>query len=178
MCSSDLEGDNKEMLDEILDGFSFEKYVPTPKELLETSRSGDASEFQNAISKNRNYAYTNWYDWRLANWGTKWDIDTNALRVERLSDAVVLLEFSTAWAPANEFWATFAEKFPALKISCKYFEEGMAFAGKQVFVEGDLEEDEYFELTSRDYRLAGAILDKEGHVDWDVEQDYDLWKVI
>ena len=50
------------------------------------------------ISNFDNYGSINWYDWAIANWGTKWnggeaDID------EDPNDDEILIRFDTAWSP-------------------------------------------------------------------------------
>ena len=53
-------------------------FMPMPKELNDTtSPSSSADKPQPKIE-----GFDNWYDWRVHNWGTKWDIDvyTDAIR--------------------------------------------------------------------------------------------------
>ncbi len=63
------------------------------------------------------YGAGDWYKWRCANWGTKWDagdIDYNEETQE--------LHFSTAWAPPEQIFAKIQDDFPDAKLSI-YSEE-------------------------------------------------------
>lgn len=63
------------------------------------------------------YGTGDWYKWRCANWGTKWDagdIDYNEETQE--------LHFSTAWAPPEQIFAKIQDDFPDARLSI-YSEE-------------------------------------------------------
>jgi hypothetical protein len=76
-----------------------------------------------------------WYNWRLNNWGCKWDIDR--VHMDRCNNEVEL-EYQTPWGPNDTFWNKIAEQFPKLKISLSYYEGGMMFGGQMQWVEGEL----------------------------------------
>jgi hypothetical protein len=105
-CSPELASYLKE------NGFSFQNIKPTPPELLEGS---------------------GWYDWRVSNWGTKWDLDENEQReIANLlvSDSCGFsAPFMTAWAPPCQAIAALSEQFPNDKFVLRYVEFGMGFAG-------------------------------------------------
>lgn len=70
-----------------------------------------------------------WWDWRIQNWGTKWEIgldeeSDNVAIVENNSFAVA---FDSAWSPPLEAYA----KLEALgfEINATYYESGCAFIG-------------------------------------------------
>ncbi len=67
-----------------------------------------------------------WYSWNVANWGCKWDIDSQHVEDE---DGWFQLEFSTPWGPPNEIYDRLVELFPDVGISWFYDEPGMGFAG-------------------------------------------------
>ena len=68
-----------------------------------------------------------WYDWRLANWDTKWD----CYDVEILDDDIeqVELGFNTAWSPPEAICSAIREQYPDVSISWFYDEPGMEIAG-------------------------------------------------
>lgn len=85
------------------------------------------------------YGATNWYDWSIKNWGTKWDAG------QAHFDATPgrrIYEFSTAWGPPAEWARAASEQFPALEFSIEYEEPGMCFAGGLVVAEGAVLVDE------------------------------------
>jgi trehalose/maltose hydrolase-like predicted phosphorylase len=77
--------------------FCFEKIVPMPKEIKNTTASNPSKhtpeQSKKLISK---YGFDNWYDWCIENWDTKW----NATDVEMEDDEDrVTYQFLTAWCP-------------------------------------------------------------------------------
>lgn len=69
----------------------------------------------------------NWYDWRIANWGTKWDIELENIIVS--SDGKTLTaNFASAWSPPIEAYEKLKEQ--GYKISAFYSEMMMGFAGR------------------------------------------------
>ena len=50
--------------------------VEMPEELRGTTSPGDPDEVLQ-----EKYGASNWYDWRVSNWGTKWDIDNQGLPI-------------------------------------------------------------------------------------------------
>ena len=90
--------------------------------------------------ENGKFKMPDWYNWRLANWGTKWDFgfDTDkGLQPTRVENEVTV-RFDTAWSPPLGLY----ECLNALGYSVQayYFEPGMCFAGE--WIDG---EDTYYE---------------------------------
>ena len=73
--------------------------------------------------------FDNWYDWRVENWGTKWDVDADYLE---LSDDGTTITgwFDSAWAPPIHAYEFFLTENEDCSISSLYYEGGMDFAGK------------------------------------------------
>ena len=69
-----------------------------------------------------------WYNWRLANWGTKWD----AYEVE-IDDSEMHygfeVSFDTAWSPPEEICYAIKDQFDDLCVSWFFDEPGMEVAG-------------------------------------------------
>ena len=82
-----------------------------------------------------------WYNWRLQNWGCKWDIDR--VHIDRCNDAVEL-EYQTPWGPNDEFWNKIAADFPKLNISLSYYEGGMMFGGRKEWENGEVVVDDAY----------------------------------
>lgn len=70
------------------------------------------------------YGADNWYDWRIKNWGTKWD----AYDCEGNPSEGTLV-FFTAWNPPYEVVQALCEKYPDSDLDWFYEEPGMNFAG-------------------------------------------------
>ena len=73
--------------------------------------------------------HDNWYDWRVDNWSTKWDVDVEGLE---LSDDGTTITgwFDSAWAPPIGAYEHFLTENEDCSISSLYYEGGMDFAGK------------------------------------------------
>jgi len=67
-----------------------------------------------------------WYEWRLQNWGTKWDVDGN-VDVNKLDDDLYRLYFTTAWSPPIHWFETVVKNYPTLKFELNAGEPGMGW---------------------------------------------------
>mgnify|MGYP003616776585 CR=1 FL=1 len=65
-----------------------------------------------------------WYDWRLANWGVKWDVNPNSCYEDESS-----FFFQTPWGPPIGIFERLCERYPDFGFTMHYAEEGMVFAG-------------------------------------------------
>jgi len=72
--------------------------------------------------------FDNWYDWRVQNWGTKWDVDMDGLE---LSDDGTTINgwFDSAWAPPIHAYEYFLTDNEDCSIRSYYYEGGMDFGG-------------------------------------------------
>jgi len=71
-----------------------------------------------------------WWDWRVQNWGTKWDIgwDDSRDKAELNGDNSMFVNFQSAWSPPLDAYATLVEM--GFSIRAYYFEGGCAFCGR------------------------------------------------
>ena len=118
-----VEHDDPSMLKRFVDAYNLGKacdtFIPEPENL----------DLNDALDPN------SWYNWRLNNWGTKWDIGadvgTDREEFHGLKATVVgnqaNCSFDSAWSPPIGLY----EKLDELgyKIHASYFEPGMAFCG-------------------------------------------------
>lgn len=90
--------------------------VPMPSELNDTQAPSDG---------------LNWYDWRVSNWGTKWDVGLEGLDLHDNGDGTSTISgwFDSAWSPPIDAYNTFLENNEDCSISALYEEGGMDFAG-------------------------------------------------
>jgi len=117
---------------------------PMPKELEDTT-SPTPQEGQAGYKGPQPTVdgFDNWYDWRVSNWGTKWDIDPKeGLEFTDNGDGTAQISgwFESAWAPPIEAYNTFIEDMDGCSLIADYHEPGMDFAG--FYDNGD---DEYME---------------------------------
>lgn len=70
----------------------------------------------------------NWYDWALANWGTKWgSYDTEMGEIEPLIDPTgyvkVRITFQTAWSCSIQIIRFLSDLFPTITFTLTYADE-------------------------------------------------------
>ena len=72
-----------------------------------------------------------WYGWRVAHWGTKWDIDMQGLEFtdNEQGRACITGWFDSAWSPPVDAFQAYSNANPDVAMELKYFEPGMAFVG-------------------------------------------------
>ena len=99
-----------------------------------------------AFSNLEKYGFTNWYNWRIDNWGTKWNACNTMLSYDGLS-----IYFDTAWTPSVPVIEQFAKMYPELKITHDYAEEQIAyFCGKHEYENGECISREDYEEYSKE----------------------------
>jgi len=72
------------------------------------------------------YGADNWYDWRIQNWGVKWDVDV-VIFIE--DDNVLDYQFDTAWQPPEPICSLLREEFPNLEITWVYNDPNIQLMG-------------------------------------------------
>ena len=69
-----------------------------------------------------------WYNWRVHNWGTKWDCYSMEMDDTDMPHGFEVT-FETAWSPPEEVCTAIREQFDDLSISWFYDEPGCEVAG-------------------------------------------------
>lgn len=98
----------------VLEGtFDFEKIVPMPENI-----------FRGPLGQKERdtYGANNWYDWSLANWGTKWNSYDGEWYWEGES-----IQFNTAWSTPEAIYRALIRKFPNLDFEVKFADEDMGY---------------------------------------------------
>lgn len=130
------------------DGRLLDEFVPVPKELhIVAGRVGDETdpkqiELEAQEKSNlEKFGYSNWYDFCVNEWGTKWDVGGDDYNTPQDIPNGLVMSFDSAWAPP----VAAMEKFQDLGFSVRlyYYESGMCFAG--IYDENG---DDYYELNN------------------------------
>ena len=132
----DFYSENKEDLNKVLDIFSnkesiFGQIIPEPNWKTTPNKDGE-------LPVDGEYPYPphfpksgqtddRWYNWRLANWDTKWEADVTGFEVQDYD--TLEIEFQTAWSPPEGVVRKLREKFPDVTFQCFYDEPGCEIAG-------------------------------------------------
>ena len=118
------------------EALSLEALLPTPPEMLES----------NAIKDGK---MPEWYNWRVENWGTKWDAydchewlsvmpkdAPNWLHLNwSMGEVRNVLGFYTAWSPPTPWLVAVSEKYE-LEFMLEYADEGGGFVGYSIVSNG------------------------------------------
>jgi hypothetical protein len=99
---------------------------PMPEALEDTTSPTPDDKVQPKVD-----GFDNWYDWRVANWGCKWDVDTEGLEYEDNGDGTASIAgwFDSPWGPPIEAYNTFCDDMANCSLEAFYEEGGMDFAG-------------------------------------------------
>jgi len=100
------------------------------------------------------------YNWQVDKWGTKWDVSDFDLDAY---DELLVIMFSTAWAPPLGWVVHVGKMFPELRFELKYFEGGAWFAGTAVAEDG-----EYYDTPADDIR---KFAEEEFGIEFDDEEE-------
>ena len=147
-----------------------EAMVPMPVGLRETTK-GTGEELQTEVFD----GHTNWYDWAVSRWGTKWDVSLEGLEFVDNGDGTAEITgyFDSAWAPPIEAYNRFLDDMSNCSIDASYHEPGMDFAG--FYVDGD---DDYLENLHEEYKLPKdeqSDLFKRIDEEYNLSENYDMW---
>ena len=114
----------------------------------------------------KKYGADNWYDWRCANWGTKW----GAYEISKGEGNSIV--FQTAWSTPIPVIEKLSEMFPEVAITLEYADEDFGHNCGIIEFEGG----GYEETESESYELANRILcqvDSENALETFMWQDED-----
>ncbi len=138
----------------------FEKILPTPTDLIpDTYDSFGMTEFQEQANL-AIYGCKSWYDWRLANWGTKWNPDEIEFTQDTLK--TIRASMSTAWSLPMGLLRKLSSDHPHTTIhivDCE--EEAGFFVGDCTILNGDIIHNGIHEPTRDELRERGMLCEDE-----------------
>lgn len=130
--------DDPEKIKDIVNAWNsgkfFSAFVPCPLEdVIVGYAPGELVQQENTAKERFNlaaYGYSNWYDWRVAEWGTKWDVgrENERKRAVKQNAKKVTLRFNSAWAPPIGFYEKMRDQH-GYGVEAYFFEAGMGFCG-------------------------------------------------
>ncbi len=115
-------------------GALFNEFVPCPADLNGNTSvwfSDPVSQEQIDAKRQENvakYGYPSWYEFNLANWGTKWDVGGDEIPIESIEENALTVCFDTAWAPPIQFYNELVSQ--GFEVEAMYNEFGMGFCGE------------------------------------------------
>ena len=115
----------------------------TEEELLEIGKQ--------AINNMKNFGATTWYEWRIKNWGTKWNSYSNHLFENQLS-------FQTAWSAPHPIVARLSEMFPDVKMKHEWADEDLGHnLGYKVYKGGEILETDQLATRAEMFEYAVEV---------------------
>lgn len=105
---------------------------------------GVTQETHDALIKK--YGFADWYNWTIANWGTKWgayDSTEWTIESETKRKMVATISFNTAWSPATGFFEFASQEYPTLTFELEFADEGGGFVCTQSLKNGEVTEQEF-----------------------------------
>ena len=116
-----------------------------------------------ALDNIEKYGYPTWYEWRINNWGTKWDSSESS--ASTYSDSAEIW-FETAWNTPMPVMEELSRKYD-LEVIVEYADEDLGCnCGKYTYVNGDLQED-----SEEDFEFACEIW---GYDPDELKEEYDI----
>ena len=119
------------------------------------------------------FGRSNWYDWNLHNWGTKWDCSNPTYDKENK-----VLEFQTAWSCPDTILQEMFEQFPDLNFEGSFADED--FGSNAGYIGNDIGFHPLESQSEEAYEIAATLWGYEGHYDdekgrwiFDGEEDED-----
>lgn len=109
----------------------FMEFLPTPQELRDTVAGfpGVDKEAEHRLQQESNvkkYGHKDWYEWNIANWGVKWDVDLD--NIERVDANTLTASFESPWGPPIEGYRRLEDL--GFEVEGMFYEPGMAFCGR------------------------------------------------
>jgi hypothetical protein len=87
-----------------------------------------------------------WYNWRIENWGTKWEPEVETIHDDFDKYKTVHLDFVTAWGPPTGIYQKLTEL--GYKVYAAYIEPGMDFCGTYSPEKGDQYLEDYTKIVN------------------------------
>jgi len=170
-CHITVRGSNQREIAEIADamreGRFCQSIIPTHEDLLRdgasTSGGPNAELYDQIRAENlERHGYGNWYDFQVARWGTKWDVDCHDIQVED-DGLTVSTPFDSAWSPPMGIAEELVNR--GLSVTLYYYESGMGFVGK--FEDGY---DDCYELSGENSQTVRAAIGDELDDFWGISE--------
>ena len=120
------------------EGRFLNEFIPVPACLKDTT----SPNRDNAEEIRAQCGYSDWYDFCVNEWGTKWDVG-DGQGIQTWDDHELIVYFDSAWAPPIAAYEKFMDL--GFTVYATYYEPGCAFAG--IFEDGM---DDYYDLSEMD----------------------------
>jgi hypothetical protein len=134
----------------------FESTYPTPVKLMGEATFKKKEELTpEDLVLIEEYGASDWYNWRINKWGTKWESEDTYLLFERDIEGKeelkeIAYRFDTAWGPAIDWQKKVSEDYPNIIFHLWYEETGMGFCGTLTNFGGETKEEVQTQVLAKD----------------------------
>ena len=107
-------------------------FHPMPKELDGTTAPSSSADKPQPMVE----GFDNWYDWRVENWGTKWElcefygVDRQYHSEQNEGESTITFGFDSAWSPPINAYEQFLRDNEDCSLKAWYYEGGCDFMGE------------------------------------------------
>ena len=155
------------------EGTLLNEFIPVPEDLrnIVAGSVPVAEEAEHKLKEEFNrltYGYTNWYDFCVNEWGTKWEIGADGNPAQDIPGGL-MLGFESAWSPPIAAYEKLTEQ--GFRIRAMYYEPGMAFAG--IWEDGS---DDYYDYGGLDSAGIAEELPVELDEAFCISEDVAQWE--
>jgi len=116
----------------------------------------------------REYRACDWWEWGIANWGTKWNAYTVGEWEISRSGTIASIRFETAWSPPEPVMLALSARFPGLDVSLEYADEMGNFLGVGRWRDGNQIHEAAYDHSDDGNPIVRAMKGRLGHL-WDEE---------
>jgi len=160
--SIEFEGPENEIKEILKTEIDFEKICPTPKELFNLEEIPEKTRISAEKENIKKYGHANWYDWRVANWGVKWNPTGKHKTITLTSPTKINATIITAWGLPLVILKKISLMNPQTIIKiidCQ--EEAGFFVGDCTILNGCIIEDNIHEPSREEMRQRGMLCEDE-----------------
>ena len=131
---------------------------------LKVRDEDEANKIKLAIKAIATTGYANWYDWRLDNWGVKWDAselmfeDEPLFKEESLGNPDLVVTFNTPWGPPTGILQNLTKQYPDAIFILRWadaddygYGQGILYAEAGIVSEREIEDENEFLKTLLGY---------------------------
>lgn len=107
-----------------------------------------------------NYGHQSWYNWSIANWGTKWN--SYGYKNFPKYNGGDEIRFLTAWSAPHPILKKLSEMFPDVTVKHKWADEDIgANCGERTYFGGEIVDEYYPDYGVSSYDFAAEVLEED-----------------
>lgn len=147
--------------------------APVIKEIVEVLNQENPELLNWMVPQPRFENDSDWYDWNINNWGTKWDV-TDVYFEQPADEDEIEFSFCTAWGPPIEAFQTWAQADGRVQFTLEYWEPGVGFVGSADW-DGEYFSEEYVSYNDDPAEYKSIASDVWGYEEYEEPEPLTEW---